>query len=104
MYSFARVELEENWELREIDNVQGKTYEHIVFIILQIFLQHVDVIVYEQFSVCFEGCLLFSDLYYDFMNKQTNKQTCPFICNKNETLYYLKLDLNEHFYYRWRKV
>ena len=47
--------------------------EAIIFITLQIFLQCMDEIFFcEQFTVW--GCLIFSVLRYDLVNKQT----CPF--------------------------
>ena len=48
--------------------------EAIIFITLQIFLQFVEKNFCEQFTVCCVGCLIFSVIRYDLVNKQT----CPF--------------------------
>ena len=54
-----------------------------VVIILQILLQCTGKSVYKKLTVCCIGCLPFSVLWYNFMNKQT----CPFFCNNTAILY-----------------
>ena len=54
-----------------------------VVIILQILLQCTGKSVYKKLTVCCIGCVPFSVLWYNFMNKQT----CPFFCNNTAILY-----------------
>ena len=78
--SSERMKLEENCELwgtmmskDKYTSIFSCQMEAIIFITLQIFLQCMDEIFFcEQFTVW--GCLIFSVLRYDLVNKQT----CPF--------------------------
>ena len=63
--SIARAELEETFELRGTDNVQGQIYEYIFAPNEGSFVWH-----------------LSNLFWYDFKNKQI----CPFFCNNRKTL------------------
>ena len=54
-----------------------------VVIILQILLQRTGKSAYEKPTICCIGCLSFTVLWYNFMNKQA----CPLFCNNTAILY-----------------